>query len=495
MATEITSKSELASLAENLNSRSLELKDITNDLASKISSVENFDDIDVVSAANVLVKNLNAVSQDLDTVSTNINNYTLQIINYDTDDFSSNNVESYLASLGGSSVTLPGGLGSVHSYMGWQCITAKSSLQYKLREAAGMNFDENGFAKIGDRYVVATTTTYGNVGDYIDVVQADGSVIKCIIGDIKNQNDAGCNKWGHNNGQCVVEFVVDKGSWYGTAKSVAGYHPEWGQNISQVVNKGNYFELSNKYDTGAVSSLTPVAVASVNNQSNVPSTNSNVAVATTAGAATYIASSSGGSKVGNSVAQNNVPIESSMTSSNLKYAPSQNDSVTPAIDQVTGKHPGDDITSTMSVSTAGDIDISKYHNNLAAGFEVTTDNQTFTVSDSDYNLLCAIVAAESDKSYDDALAVITTILNRCEASNWVASYGTNPISQATAKNQFVVYQHGSYKQYMGNCPETVMTAVKDALAGVRNHHYLSFRSNGSTSYGGSMITSSGNRYK
>ena len=156
-------------------------------------------------------------------------------------------IEEHLKSVEGTTITLPDGLGSIHTYMGWQCITSVSSKQYKLREAAGMNFDEEGFAKIGDRYVVATTTTFGNVGDYIDVYQEDGTIIKCIIGDIKNQNDAGCTKWGHNDGRCVVEFVVDKDKWYGSSMHVnpgtAGCHPEWNQNIDKIVNKGNFFEL------------------------------------------------------------------------------------------------------------------------------------------------------------------------------------------------------------------------------------------------------------
>lgn len=156
-------------------------------------------------------------------------------------------IESMLENVDGVTVTLPSGLGSVHSYMGWQCITATSSKQYKLREVAGMSFDEEGFAKIGDRYVVAVTTTFGNVGDYIDVYQEDGTVIKCIIGDIKNQNDAGCTVWGHNNGQCVVEFVVNKSIWYGNSMhanpGTATCHPEWNQNITKIVNKGNYFNL------------------------------------------------------------------------------------------------------------------------------------------------------------------------------------------------------------------------------------------------------------
>ena len=142
------------------------------------------------------------------------------------------------------------------------------------------------------------------------------------------------------------------------------------------------------------------------------------------------------------------------------------------------------------------IDVTKYNDNIAKGFEVTTGNLTYELCDEDVDLLCAIVSAESDKSYDDALAVVSTILNRCETSNWINSHGRDPIAQATAPNQYVVYQHGSYEGYMnGKAPDTVKQAVLDALAGVRNHNYCSFRSNGSTSYSDNMITATGNRYK
>lgn len=141
------------------------------------------------------------------------------------------------------------------------------------------------------------------------------------------------------------------------------------------------------------------------------------------------------------------------------------------------------------------LDITKYKDNVAMGFKVTTGNLTYDLCEEDVELLCAIVSAESDKSYDDALAVISTILNRCETSNWINSHGRDPIAQATAPNQYVVYQHGSYEKYMnGKAPETVVQAVKDALSGVRNHKYTSFRSNGTTNYSSNMITSTGNRY-
>lgn len=158
-------------------------------------------------------------------------------------------IEKYLENEKGITVEVPEGLGNVHTYMGWQCITAVSSNQYKLRTAAGMNFDEEGFAKIGDRYVIACTTTFGNVGDFIDVYQKDGTVLKCVIGDIKNQNDAGCTKWGHNNGDCIIEFVVDKNKWYSGDRGnhvnpgTSNCHPEWNQDIEKIVNKGNFFDL------------------------------------------------------------------------------------------------------------------------------------------------------------------------------------------------------------------------------------------------------------
>lgn len=156
----------------------------------------------------------------------------------------------------GTTIMIPNGLGSVHTYMGWQCITSTTSNQYKLREQAGMNFDEEGFGRINGRYVIACTTTFGAVGDYVDFYQEDGSVIQCIIGDIKNQNDAGCNEWGHLNGTCIIEFVVNKDTWYsagngGQAASMhvnpgqQGFHMEWNQNLIKAVNGGSYFDNPN----------------------------------------------------------------------------------------------------------------------------------------------------------------------------------------------------------------------------------------------------------
>ncbi|MGF6990408.1 hypothetical protein M2150_001669 [Lachnospiraceae bacterium PM6-15] len=138
-------------------------------------------------------------------------------------------------------IDIPEPYGTEYSYMGWQTITSPSSKQYQLRQEAGMNFDANGFGVIKGRYVVACTTTYGQVGDYIDWTLENGTVIKAVIGDIKNQNDAGCNEWGHKNGACVIEFVVDKASWYGTSKYPTNFHPEWNSRVVNAHKVGSFW--------------------------------------------------------------------------------------------------------------------------------------------------------------------------------------------------------------------------------------------------------------
>lgn len=145
---------------------------------------------------------------------------------------------------GGESIEIPEGMGIYHTYMGWHTITSRTSLQYQLREESGEIYDEEGFVKINGRYVIACTTTFGNVGDYIDFYREDGEVIHAVIGDIKNQNDPGCNEYGHDNGRCVVEYVVSR-SWYPSHANpgTAGCHPEWNSRVIKAVNLGtNYFD-------------------------------------------------------------------------------------------------------------------------------------------------------------------------------------------------------------------------------------------------------------
>lgn len=139
----------------------------------------------------------------------------------------------------GKTINIPSPYGDSFTYMGWSLITATGSNQYKLRVKTGEHYDANGFGKIGDRYVIACTPTFGKIGDEIDFVLANGRVIHGVMGDEKNMSDAGCNKWGHDNGHSVVEFVVNKSMWYHTGKTVTKFHPEWAKSrVVKAINLG-----------------------------------------------------------------------------------------------------------------------------------------------------------------------------------------------------------------------------------------------------------------
>lgn len=138
------------------------------------------------------------------------------------------------------------GLGKAKPYMGWQCITSKTSEQYKLREQAGQNFDSNGFGVINGRYVIAMKPYWGNVGDYVDVKLDNGTTIQGIIGDIKADENAGVSfsQYAHGTtkeNSSVVEFVVNKDTWYNSGRSVVGFHPEFNSTVESVTNRGSYW--------------------------------------------------------------------------------------------------------------------------------------------------------------------------------------------------------------------------------------------------------------
>lgn len=92
------------------------------------------------------------------------------------------------------------------SYMSYKALTSKSSYQYQLQQKA--NTDENGFRKVHNRYCVAIGTAFNaDVGQYLDVELENGTIIKCIVGDIKADNDTDKSNIFTKNG-CCLEFIV-----------------------------------------------------------------------------------------------------------------------------------------------------------------------------------------------------------------------------------------------------------------------------------------------
>lgn len=73
------------------------------------------------------------------------------------------------------------------SYENKQNITRKSSPQYIQLQNPDIITDPNGFVKLGNRFLIAVGTGYANkVGDKLDILYEDGTILECIVGDFKS---------------------------------------------------------------------------------------------------------------------------------------------------------------------------------------------------------------------------------------------------------------------------------------------------------------------
>lgn len=139
-------------------------------------------------------------------------------------------------------------------YEGWQMITNSKSQAYKWRaelfpdwdSTAGSMyaFDDEGFGIVDGRYVVATTDAadggLATIGQCLDLVLVDGTIIPCIVGDIKSCKDANWTPYGHLAGDriSIIEFCVDKSTWYGTKHANPGRpscKPEWAIALDYII--------------------------------------------------------------------------------------------------------------------------------------------------------------------------------------------------------------------------------------------------------------------
>ena len=477
MATDIKDKAELASLASKLN---IEIGNLLTDIEGvkgALGDIEDYDRLTVSSAASTIRSNINNVFDDADVVSRNISNYVTLMTGIDVDDFSATAL-STTGTIDYEDLFESDGTAHGNARVIWNFLKYKGLSDAAAAGVLGNIQAESGFNPGIQEY--ATGEGYGLIQwsfSRRDSLEAAAAARGVDVSDLQFQLEY------------LWEESLDPSTSYGKNLAAAGFYTTTSASDaayyfhkyveisadSQAAIQNNRCATAEKWysefsgtDAGAVSG------AEENNGDWIN------AIVTTVPAAATVVKSTG--------------TRYTTTSSSVHYSSG------PSYSSSSGGYSGgyQKVSTTPVTITSGDpnIDVSKYKNNLEAGFEVTVGNLAYELSEEDIELLCAIVAAESDKSYDDALAVITTILNRCEHPDWINSHGTDPIAQATAPNQFVVFQHGSYKTYMdGKAPDTVKEAVMDALAGVRNHEYLSFRSNGTTSYSDNMISPTGNRYK
>lgn len=164
-----------------------------------------------------------------------------------------------------------------------------------------------------------------------------------------------------------------------------------------------------------------------------------------------------------------------------------------------------------------DYDLSMYSDKRDDHFYVTIGNKRYSVTDNDreliknhvyyykwyedtgvedyeraldnfivYDMVCGMVSSECGavKTYDEALAVVSVMVNRLDSSRWQHHNNGDLVAKLSDHGQYEVYmftpdREVGFSQYIdNNAPNAIRKAVTDCLYhGVRNNYFCEFRAN------------------
>lgn len=151
--------------------------------------------------------------------------------------------------LNGNTIQIPeiinqsGIVGNYTNYSYWFSRWANSSNQRRVADkwsSQGKPSNRN-IATIDGYYLIAVSPIFGDCGDRVSVVLRDGTIINCIIADIKGADAT--SKYGHSfgNGQIDIIEWESTGSttspYTGTTIDLAGWG---GKAVREIVNGGKY---------------------------------------------------------------------------------------------------------------------------------------------------------------------------------------------------------------------------------------------------------------
>ena len=125
----------------------------------------------------------------------------------------------------------------IKSYMPYTAITSRNSAQWKLQQVAYTG--RHGIRQVNDRYCIAVGSAYtSKIGQYIDLVLENGSVIHCILADQKADKDTNAENTITEHDGSLVEFVVSSGDLSSSVRKMGDIsyaQDNWNSMITQVI--------------------------------------------------------------------------------------------------------------------------------------------------------------------------------------------------------------------------------------------------------------------
>lgn len=148
--------------------------------------------------------------------------------NTDSNNYSNNTsstLENYLGNVQGTTIPINNNL--TYNTVSLNITNPNSTNPNTLTIVNNQAFNQEGLATFQDRYIISTSKDFGMVGDLIDITHNDGTVLKCIIGNVEE-----------NLTTPTINFVVNPDTFKTPLTTI---HPNWLNSINEVKNKGNYF--------------------------------------------------------------------------------------------------------------------------------------------------------------------------------------------------------------------------------------------------------------
>lgn len=132
------------------------------------------------------------------------------------------------------------------SYMAYETIKDRKSDQYILQSQYAYT-GKYGIRQVNKRYCAAIGTAFNaGTGTYFDLVLENGTIIPCIVGDIKSDTDTEDNNIATKYNGCICEFIVDTSALDSDIKilgDISECNKEWNSKsvIIKIYNK-NIFD-------------------------------------------------------------------------------------------------------------------------------------------------------------------------------------------------------------------------------------------------------------
>lgn len=136
------------------------------------------------------------------------------------------------------------------SYEDYRAITSKVSKHYKLQNEYAIT-SPDGLRKVNGRYCIAVGSYFTTaIGQYIDVILENGTVISCILGDQKSDAHTDALHIAHKSDGSIVEFIVDLDVLDSIPRgmgSVSYVYEEWKSPVAQIIVYDlNFFDTINE---------------------------------------------------------------------------------------------------------------------------------------------------------------------------------------------------------------------------------------------------------